>query len=94
MSEMLLPTVTALYGDCLSGANRSELVAILSAAALELESRHVTANNISRMMERVHHLTTEASDDDILTLAIAAAIRLRLPHLAAVDLLRPYPIAA
>ena len=90
--NQLLPTATALYGDYLSGANRSEMIAILSAAALELESRHVTAN--SRTMEHLHQIMIESSDDDILTLAIAAGIRLRLPHLSAVDLLRPYPIAA
>jgi hypothetical protein len=77
----LLPTATALYGEYLSGANRSELVAILSAAALELECRHVTPNTVSRTMETIHQLTSEAADDDILTLAIAAGIRLRLPHL-------------
>jgi hypothetical protein len=85
----LLPTATALYGEHLSGANRSELVAILSAAALELECRHVTPNTTSRIMETIHQLTSDASDDDILTLAIAAGIKLRLPHLQAVDLLMP-----
>jgi hypothetical protein len=90
MPEMqLLPTATALYGEYLSGANRSELVAILSAAALELECRHVTPNTVSRTMETIHQLTNDASDDDILTLAIAAAIRLRLPNLKAVDRLMP-----
>lgn len=85
----LLPTATALYGENLSGSNRSELVAILSAAALELECRHVTPNTVSRTMETIHQIMTEASDDDILTLAIAAGIKLRLPHLQAVDLLMP-----
>jgi hypothetical protein len=90
MSEMrLIPTATALYGECLSGANRSELVAILSAGALELECRHVSANTVNRAMEAVHQVMTNASDDDILTLAIAAAIKLRLPHLQCVDLLMP-----
>lgn len=85
----LLKTTTGLYGDKLSGANRSELVAILSAAALELECRHVSANTVNRAMEAVHQAMTEASDDDILTLAIAAGIKLRLPHLQCVDLLMP-----
>jgi hypothetical protein len=85
----LIPTATALYGEYLSGANRQELVAILSAAALELECRHVTPNTVSRTMETIHQLTNDASDDDILTLAIAAGIKLRLPHLQAVDLLMP-----
>ncbi len=89
----LLSTATALYGEYLSGANRSELVAILS-AALELECRHVTPNTTSRTMETIHQLTSDASDDDILTLAIAAGIKLRLPHLQAVDLLMPASIAA
>jgi hypothetical protein len=95
MPEMqLLPTATALYGECLSGANRSELVAILSGAALELDCRHGTASINRRAMESLHQIITDASDDDILTLAIAAGIKLRLPHMQAVDLLMPAAIAA
>jgi hypothetical protein len=46
------------------------------------------------LVETIHQLTNDASDDDILTLAIAAGIRLRLPNLKAVDLLMPAAIAA
>lgn len=86
MSEIrLLDAATALYGASLSGANRPELIAILSAASLELECRHIESSAITRAMESIHDLTISASDDDILTLAIAAAVRLRLPNIDVVN---------
>jgi hypothetical protein len=81
MTEIrLLAQATQMYGSALGKANRPELVAILSAASLELECRHIESSAVSRELELIHDLTMSASDDDILTLAIAAAIRLRLPN--------------
>lgn len=79
MSE-LLETATGHYGETLGSANRQELVAIFSAIALELECRHPYI--LTKKLEQLHSQATEASDTDLLTLGIAAAIRLRLPKVA------------
>ncbi|NJM49339.1 MAG: hypothetical protein HC860_26780 [Alkalinema sp. RU_4_3] len=73
----LLETATGHYGETLASANRQELVAILSAIALELECRHPYI--VTKVLEQLHSQATEASDTELLTLGIAAAIRLRLP---------------
>jgi hypothetical protein len=73
----LLESATGHYGETLERANRQELVAILSAIALELECRHPYI--LTKTLEQLHSQATEASDTDLLTLGIAAAIRLRLP---------------
>jgi hypothetical protein len=85
----LLPTATALYGDKLGGASHTELVAILSAAGLEMECRYLSSYPPNEAMETIHELMMVSSVEDVLTLAIAAGIRLRLPNLKAVDRLMP-----
>ena len=73
----LLEAATDHYGETLGSASRQELVAIVSAIALELECRHPYM--ISKTLEQLHSMATEATDTELLTLGIAAAIRLRLP---------------
>jgi hypothetical protein len=73
----LLEAATGQYGETLASANRQELVAIVSEIALELECRHPYM--LTKALEQLHSMATEASDTELLTLGIAAAIRLRLP---------------
>jgi hypothetical protein len=82
----LIDVTAGIYGETLASATRLELIAIVSAVALELESRHPYV--MSRALEEIHGKITDASDADNLTLAIAAAIRLRLPDLEITPLQR------
>jgi enhancing lycopene biosynthesis protein 2 len=78
MQENLLDYATGLYGQTLDAAQTHELILILSAVALEMECRHITAPT-SKTMEQLHHLIGEADDRDIMTLGVAAALCLRVP---------------
>lgn len=80
-NPQLLSTAVSLYGENLSAANPSELIDILSGCVMELECR-LGASITSNTMQHLHDIAMDASNDDILTLAIAAAIRLRLPNLS------------
>ncbi len=79
MQENLLDYATGLYGETLDAAQHHELILMVSAAALEMECRHITTPT-SKTMERLHELISEADDRDIMTLAVAAALCLRLPQ--------------
>lgn len=67
--------VTKVYGPRLETASMSNLRAILSAVALEFECRHCNGEIPDGLVDLI------AQDDDrvLLTLAIAAAERLRFP---------------
>lgn len=73
----LIEVAASAYGDALMAANRRELTSMLGGVAMELESRH--GYDKSNIMARLSELITEASDDELCTLAMGAILRIRLP---------------
>lgn len=75
MSKRVLNSAADLYGQNLENARRAELMAIISAIGLELESRHCN----SAVPDGFADLIEESGDEALFTLVLAAAARLRLP---------------
>lgn len=70
-----LESAEALYGPMLQQASRTELIGIVSAIGLELECRH----HPEPIPDGLADLINEESDEQLITLAIAASLRLRMP---------------
>jgi hypothetical protein len=77
----LLDQVTVTYGSTLVEASEPELISLLAVVSLELEQRSKHQPRDSQI-EHIHRLAEDATQEDLLTLGIAAGIRLRCPNVA------------
>ena len=76
---MIIQTVEALYGASLEKATRQQLGELLCHCAIEFDSRHSVRDG-GKDTEILADGLIESSDEALLTVLIAAAIKLRVPN--------------